>query len=129
MNLKDLQLGIENIAGRKDRIQILSAEERYSRDADGKRESTLEGYNFYITSLGGSLQPIKLPLSAKKTYAEAKQALDIGDIVFIGDFRNFKAIAYAISDGNRIRSGVSCSAEDIELKIIHVNEDDSLIDL
>lgn len=127
MRLADLQLKIENITGETKNIMILNAERRYLKDAQGRNTEELDGYNFYIMALGGSLQPIKLPASAKPEFEAAKQAIDDGNAVFITSLslKNFKANAYCIAGTSR--SGVSCSADAIKLHIVHVeaaDEDD-----
>lgn len=125
MRISDLNLGLENIAGPKTRIPILDVEARWRRDAQGRNTEELDGYNFYIMALGGSLQPIKLPASAKPEFEAAKQAIDDGDMVFIASLKNFKAKVYCIAGTSR--SGVSCSADAIKLHIVHVeaaDEDD-----
>lgn len=125
MKISDLHLSLENIAGPKTRIAVLAVEVRWRRDAQGRNTEELDGYNFYIMAVGGSLQPIKLPASAKPEFEAAKQAIDAGDVVFIASLKNFKANAYCIAGTSR--SGVSCSADAIKLHIMHVeaaDEDD-----
>lgn len=127
MKVSDLYLELKNIAGPKTRIAVLDVEVRWRRDAQGRNTEELDGYNFYIMALGGSLQPIKLPASAKPEFEAAKQAIDAGDAVFITSLslKNFKAKVYCIAGTSR--SGVSCSADAIKLHIVHVeaaDEDD-----
>lgn len=126
MELKDLQLNMECITGRRGAVPMISVKERYCRDANGKATNTLDGYNVDIPALGSCIQTVKLPSSAKKTVEQAQKALQEGDIV-LAEFSQFKATAYALLDGARLRSGVSATAEGMSIRIVPIdknNEDD-----
>lgn len=131
MQLKDLKLGIEVITGRFKNILISSITDRYVRDENGKATSTLEGWNIAVPDLSGSLQMVKVPLSAKKVVEDARKAMGAGNIVLVASFLNFKATPYAVADGAKLRSGISCSADGLTIQIVDVNSnsDDELISL
>lgn len=126
MELKDLKLNMESITGRRGAVAVISVRPRYVRDANGKATNTLEGYNVDIPALGSSLQTVKLPSGIKKTVEQAQNALQEGNIV-LAEFSQFKATAYALLDGARLRSGVSATAEGMSIRIVPIdknNEDD-----
>ena len=123
IKLSDVQLNIENITGKKKGSIICSSiDARYARDKDGKVTDMLEGWNVNIPALGGAIQAVKLPLQARKVIDEATAALERGDLVLV-TFNDFKGSPYAIISEARMRTGVSCTASGMQIRVIPVDTD------
>lgn len=125
INLRNLRLGFANIAYKatdKD-AEAVRAVPRYQRDADNKQTDILDGYSVDIISVKGAEQTVKLPITARSSVEHLQKLLADGKTVRIR-FIGFCARAYSMAQESRNISGISCSADNVEVTSTEAAEDD-----
>lgn len=125
INLRNLRLGFANIAYKatdKD-AEAVRAVPRYQRDADNKQTDVLDGYSVDIISVKGAEQTVKLPITARSSVEHLQKLLTDGKTVRIR-FVGFRAKAYSMAQESRNISGISCSADNVEVTSTEAAEDD-----
>lgn len=126
INLRNLRLGFANIAYKatdKD-AEAVRAVPRYQRDADNKQTDVLDGYSVDIISVKGAEQTVKLPITARSSVEHLQKLLADGKTVVRVRFAGFRARAYSMAQENRNLSGISCSADNVEVTSTEAAEDD-----
>lgn len=131
ISLRDISLNQTAITGkRKPNVQVLNAKIRRKMDADTKQMTDeIDTCIIDILALKGQTQSVKIPATFAPKVAEIQSAIESGKIVTanFGDASTLKGKPYALLNGNRVLSGVSCTAS--EFNIISITDDAEEVDL
>lgn len=130
LNFRDFDLNQTSITGRRNPTVTLDAfRQRYKVDKETHERTTeLEGYVADIIARN-RVQSVKLPLEAisDNTFKQIQTALDSHKIVKVNFGSNASTLrgrCYALLNGGRILSGISCTASELNLVSIEEPEDD-----
>lgn len=130
ISLKNLRLGFANIAYKptdKD-AEATKAVPRFKIE-NNVRTDVLDGFAVDIIGVKGAEQTVKLPLTAKKAVEEIQKLLADGKTTVRVRFIGFSAKAYSLAREGQNLSGVSCSANDVEITSTEAAEDELDIEI
>ena len=126
--LRDISLNQTNITGRrKPDVTVTDTKIRYKIDTTtNTRTDDIEGYAVDIIAIHGKPQTVKLPLDTKETVEQIKTALKKNQIVTVnfGIPSTLRGKCYAMLRNGQIMSGVSCTADTINIFKIEDELDD-----
>lgn len=111
-------------------VEVQKIAPRYKRGADNKPTEVIEGYNLSFLALKGCEQVVKLPLTAKTAVEELQKLLADKQTIVRVRFNNIVIKPYAlISNTSReLLTGISCTADSLEVTSVEKPEVDDLIE-
>jgi hypothetical protein len=128
----DIVLNQTNITGkRKPTVLVDAVSKRYKIDKETqKRTDEVEGVNVDIIAAHSMVQTVKLPLSVSATCDEIADALRNNKIVSIdfGKPSTLRGKCYAMLRNGQLVSGVSCTADTINIVSIEDDSDEMYFD-
>jgi hypothetical protein len=126
--LRDISLNQTAITGKRNpNVIVTDTRTRYKIDPDtSTRTNDVEGYSVDIIAVHGKPQTVKLPLDTKTTVEKIEAALKNNQIVTVefGTPSTLRCKPYAMYRNNQIMSGLSCTADIINIVKIEDELDD-----
>jgi hypothetical protein len=133
LQLRDLSLNQTTITGkRKPTVIVTDTRPRYKIDKETQSKTDIvEGYSVDIIALHGKPQTVKLPPDTLATIEQIKTALNSNKIVTVdfGTPSTLRGKPYIIPRNDQCISGISCTAETINIVKIEDELDDDYDDL
>lgn len=126
--LRDISLNQTAITGKRNpNVTVTDNRTRYKTDPDtNTRTEEIEGYSVDIIAVHGKPQTVKLPVNVKTTVEKIQTALKNNQIVTVdfGTPSTLHGKPYAMLRNNQLMSGISCTAETINIVKIEDELDD-----
>lgn len=126
--LRDITLNQTALTGkRKPTVTVTEARTRYKIDPEtNSRTEEIDGYSVDIIAVHGKLQTVKLPVDTKSTVEKIQTAIKDNQIVTadFGTPSTLRGKCYAMIRNGQLLSGISCTADTINIVKIEDELDD-----
>jgi len=134
VGIRDFELNQTTLLGRRTTYATVEAvHDRFKRDPETKQATTeLDGVNVDVVAVKGKIQTVKLPASCKETCDKITEALKEHKVVKVNfgeKTSTLRGKCYAMLNNGQLLSGVSCTAQEINIVAIEDLLDDGFDDI
>ena len=134
IGFRDFELNQTTLTGRRNTyVTVDAVHDRFKRDPETRKATEeLDGVNVDIVAAKGKSQTVKLPLDCKATTDKIAEALRNNKVVKVNfgeKGSTLRGKCYAMNVNGQLLSGVSCTAQEINIVAIEDLLDDSFDDI